>query len=173
VTEEEIPVIFHAHVRTLARKVAWKWRNKVPAADLAQVAMLAGVLAFRSFEPGHGAVVETWIKTKMGYAVLDCVREQLHTRSPKSTYKTDALEPNAERKLPALTEWPGIDARLDIPAALSRLDPRAREIIERRYLREEPQAQIAASLGISFSRVSQIEAAACVKMRRAFLLKAA
>ncbi len=56
----------------------------------------------------------------------------------------------------------------DLSAALSSLDPRAREIIEARRLRETPATlhELAAKLKISAERVRQLESAALRKMRR-------
>lgn len=152
----------------MARRLSRKWFNRVPAEDLAQVALFAGVIAFRRFDPGLGVPVHIWLKQKMRYAALDAVQAELHIGRLKCTAATDALEQEAEVNLPALNRWPGIEARLDIEVALRCLSPREREVIDRRYLHAQLHTEIGAALGIGFSRVSQIEMAACRKMRAAF-----
>lgn len=67
-----------------------------------------------------------------------------------------------------IAEQSGERGMADLSAAMSALDPRAREVIEARRLREPPSTlhELAAKLNISAERVRQLEAAALRKMRR-------
>lgn len=55
-----------------------------------------------------------------------------------------------------------------IKRALSRLDPRLREIVKRRYLREEPQTllEVGEHMGVSRERVRQLELRAMSTLKR-------
>ncbi len=60
-------------------------------------------------------------------------------------------------------------SQASLVAALTALDPRSRNIVERRWLSEEKSTQheLAAEYGVSAERIRQIEAAAIAKMRSA------
>jgi RNA polymerase sigma factor (sigma-70 family) len=175
-TEDEIPVIFLVHARQLAGRGARKWHFRIPAEDLRQSALLAAVLAFRSFDPAKLVPIHIWIKTKMAYAVIDALRYEFHIRSG-SLAAGESIPATAEMldgcpeklRLPARDNWPATEAAMNIGVALESLNPRQREVIERRYFRGETQLEIATDLGCHFSWVSQIEKAACLKMRSAFI----
>jgi RNA polymerase sigma factor (sigma-70 family) len=107
----------------------------------------------------------------MGYAVLDAVREDFHLNRRKNTANTEIVELLKSREAKTVvsrSEWPAVEAAMNIAAALELLNPREREVIERRYYRDDSQAEIAVALSTSQGRVSQIEKAACAKMRGAF-----
>lgn len=186
-TEDEIPVILGTWVRGLARSESRLWHYRIPADDLSQCAFLAGILAFRRFEPGKGMCLISWLKTKMAYAVMDAVRaelqdkiggtERLATQGMRYRMRPDmhtAVEACPDRaSLQAPPEGAAIDAALDIAVALKRLNRREREVIDRRYFGDETLRSIASDIGVHFSRITQIDNAACLKMRGAFLTKAA
>lgn len=60
--------------------------------------------------------------------------------------------------------------RQDLAAALGRLEPRSRDILQRRWLQEQKATlhELAAEYNVSAERIRQLEAAALKKMRAAF-----
>jgi len=75
--------------------------------------------------------------------------------------------PTQEDLIADLEERADLAARLEV--ALLSLDPREREIVERRYLTDEPAElkQIGAGMGVSKQRVAQLERRALGKLRTA------
>lgn len=55
--------------------------------------------------------------------------------------------------------------RVALREALNKLEPREREVIIRRFFRDETQARIAEDLGVSQVQISRIEKAALLKLR--------
>jgi RNA polymerase sigma factor (sigma-70 family) len=176
VTEDEVIATYRPRARALAQKISFKWYSKIAAQDLTQVALMAAIKAFRSFQPGRGAQLSSWIIGKMGYAVLDAVRTEFHTRGKTTkTFATEDLEDRKPEKLALETqsEWPRIEAIMDIGTALKRLNLLERDVIDRRFFRDEQLREVGAALGIHFTRVAQIEQVAFAKMRTAFEIRAA
>jgi RNA polymerase sigma factor (sigma-70 family) len=170
VTEAEVPVIFAVHARALASKAARLWHYRIPAEDLAQIASLSAVMAFRSYDPALLVPLHLWIKRKMAGAVFDAVRTELHLMRRTNSACTEAFDTTRKEiaVMASATEWPAVEAAMDIPVARKVLNSRQSEVIERRYFRGETLREIASDLGIHLATVSQIETAACLKMRGAF-----
>lgn len=173
-TEDDIPVMFGRHARTLARAYLYrlnKLRYRLLAEDLSQVALLAGVLAFRSFQNGHGATVSTWIKTKMRYSVIEEIENEFRRgqNNTAPTFSVEDLDVKGQvRSHAAPSEWQRIEAEMDTRAAMKCLDELESQVIIRRYFRNQTVRETGNAVGHHFTRVSQIDKAACLKMRSAF-----
>lgn len=159
-TEDDIPVVFGRHAQTLARTQSNRWRHAIPPEDLSQIALMAGVAAFRKYNLSLGVPLHLWIKRKMDGAVIDAFRSHLHLRAGCCSWNTIGRI--------APSEWSAVDARLDVRVAMKCLNETERRVITGRYFMDESLAETGVVVGYHFSHVSQIEKAACLKMRTAF-----
>ncbi len=79
---DEIVSEFANHADSLAAQGHRRCRRAVPFDDLRQEALMGAVKAHAAYQPDRGAKLTTWIRNKMGFAVLDAIRAETKCRRP-------------------------------------------------------------------------------------------
>lgn len=163
-----------AYAYALAHRAARKWRRCPFYDDLVSAAMEATVVAAERFDASRGIPLRHYLATRVKGAVID----EFRRLSPGSRRRQDAwplsLERYAEevgrpvgelRQLAVLDEDVSDDT--DVPqlrSLIKELRPQRRWVLEAR-LAGCTQDQIAAEMGVSVSRICQIEKAAIHELR--------
>jgi len=156
-------LLWHRRAVTMARNMG------APAAeweDMAQEGMLGLLRAQRRFDPSRGAQFCTFAYPHVRGAILDAARRDC---SRCEVGSIDATLPEDETLtfadvIPAAPLDP--DAALDCSAALATLPGRERFALVALVVRGWRGREVAAVLGCSASRVSQIKTKALARMRR-------
>lgn len=126
------------------RGVAWRI-NAEYADDLAQEGMIAAWRALSTHDASKGASVDTWVKKKAKFRMLELVRRGDWTGSADSTRKryeprSVTVEPDEMHELSVSSMLPEVEAayhRGEIYAALNELSPADREYVYRRFWKDE------------------------------------
>lgn len=160
--------------------------------DWWNIARLAAYQALETYDPGRGVAFRTWAIGKIRFALVDELRRLDHlTRDQRRQAKSgdgdppprplslDGLlveewdeeeRPYADgRMVPqSLWFWDDLEERLEagmLEAALPGLEPRLRRLVEAR-LAGRLRKEIAASFGVSESRITQLEQDAVAQLQR-------
>lgn len=146
--------------------------------DLLQEALLAVVRAAPAFDDSRGVPFAAWATRRAVGAAIDYLRRTRFgpSRGPAWPQPASLDEPVPDgggttllEVIPAARDpIADADLELSLEAELSRLEaerPRHATILRLRYLHDVPQLDVAVLLGISQSRVSQIEIEALDHLR--------
>lgn len=158
------------------RKLAFWVANQFNAPDRAGIESAASyglVRAEADFDPDRGSFHALAVLTCRHAVIREVLRQRREAeREEPLFYVDDDGEEDERRDLPHV---PPADVELSLMTdrlleELAGLEPRAREILTRRYGLDGPEetlTAIAAGMGLSRSRVAQIEARALRSLRRA------
>lgn len=165
------PVNLLPYVRALSKRIGC---GAVEPDDLEQVGMLALTVAQREFDEQRGCVLEAYLKGRVRAAMIDEVRRWagrrgwLHRQRELESAGAE-LCPAAYPSAPSAPDekYERREIRGRLRAGIAALPARERQLITLRY-GEAPMkaADIAASLGISESRMYQLRARALDRLRR-------
>jgi RNA polymerase sigma factor (sigma-70 family) len=118
----------------------------------------------RDFDDSRGIPFEAYAVQRLKWAIVDRIRWQLHRLQIASTDSLDRLiEEGREPSSPPVDGLPG-----DVLEALDALTPRERRIVLARYgvgVERMKNKELAAELGLSIGRITQIEQAALAVVR--------
>lgn len=173
----------------LVRRLVDRWSARLPAwmdqGAFEGEAYLAAARAMGNFRPELGSTVACHVRACVRYALLEEWRRQTAQSSRHRgagndnpigpPLSLDVLREGGEAaEIDRLADpEPGpqeaLLARCEaerIRSAVDKLSERQREVVERRYWREETQSEIARSLGLTPGRVSQVLHRALQRLRQ-------
>lgn len=140
--------------------------------DLEQAAREALVVAVERLEPERCDNIPGLLLWKMRCGVIDYLRAQGRRSREGVDRSTDSLDTSSDgggrSRLETLAAAePDLSARSDLRDALVGLSERQRFVVERVEVEGKTQASVAAELGISAERVSQLRMQGLERMREA------
>lgn len=139
----------------LARRLTRRLWATGDREDIAQIVRLALWQAEQTFDPARGLVFDAYARRCARNAVVDARRAACGRSGRRPRFVAEVEIATVDREP---DETPALAARLAL------LDDRHRLVVERR-LADEPMAGIARELGVSVSRVDQMQRAARRAMR--------
>jgi len=159
VPESEIARLL-PHARALARRRAA--RARADADELESAAAFALLRAAMSFDSSRGASFKTYASIRMASAIADSLRKTFGRGYRRSRPVSLELVAPRDRRRSSLEAIAEEDSLEDL---LGPLSPRSRTILRDRYVRGRTHREIGEDLGLSESRVCQLEAAALEVLR--------
>jgi DNA-directed RNA polymerase specialized sigma24 family protein len=175
--DNEIVTAFQPLARIIAVRMSRRIGRRMSIDDLAQVALMAVVPAFRQFNPDRGTTLASWIGTKMRFAVASAVRSEMQRRvvgrADVEIFSLDNRIRFADGSTlgdlgPHLQHnpWPAIEAAIDADLLSHGISKRNRDIAIRRAGGDELVA-IGLDHGVKGPRVYQIYDEVVKRMRAA------
>ena len=181
-TEAEAVARYEPFVKKMAKRFAF---GDVPFDDLVQEGLVAVAVAFRSWRPDGGANFLTWIHRPVYYAMVKLVREQkrMGGRSrggPRGEGKasvtlvsldsivggSDPDHPiSLSDKIGTFEEPADPFVRGKLPALISGLEKRERQVLRLRFEKGLSYTEIGARLKISRELARQIEQKALERLK--------
>jgi RNA polymerase sigma factor for flagellar operon FliA len=163
-------------------QVAGRLPGHVAREELTSAGLLALVLAARSFDAGRGVPFAPFALIRIRGAVTDelramdwasrAVRSRARELDRAAVRSLQALDPEEDRTLPQAGDTPETllvkrEQLGLLREGVAALPARLRSVVERYYFAQHKMADIAADLGVTESRVSQLRAEALGYLRAA------
>lgn len=171
-TREELIVEHYARVRQIAAQVMRANRPRgLDYGDLVSVGVIGLIDAIDRYDPQRNACLDTFLKYRVRGAMQDLIRDQCGRGGARASRKMALqLEPSFFARLQGSFPSPEqkciADNALEVLAAgLKELPARERLILRELYWDETITDDIAAGMGLSQSRITQVKFIALKRLR--------